>query len=131
MRQRYSSDLTDSQWQLIKPLFHWQRRRMYYCFRSWKRSGLFERLHDGLRRAARVRADRHESQQASALLKRVAGKATRLQVVLADRGYRGTLAGFVWCLFGWLWRVIEHDPNQRGFVVLKKTLGCRTHLCMV
>ena len=29
MRKRYRSDLTDSEWQLIKPLFDWQRRRKY------------------------------------------------------------------------------------------------------
>ena len=27
--QRYASDLTDSQWERIKPLFRWQRRRKY------------------------------------------------------------------------------------------------------
>ena len=29
MRKRYASDLTDSQWQLIKPLFNIQRKRKY------------------------------------------------------------------------------------------------------
>lgn len=99
MRKRYSSDLTDSEWQLIKPLFNWQRRRkydlrrdildamfyliktgcqwrmlprefapwttVYYYFRTWKESGLFERLHDRLRRAARVKAGRRPSPSAA------------------------------------------------------------------
>ena len=29
MRKRYSSDPAGSEWQLIKPLFNWQRRRKY------------------------------------------------------------------------------------------------------
>lgn len=29
MRKHYDSDLTDSQWQAIKPLFHWQRKRQH------------------------------------------------------------------------------------------------------
>jgi putative transposase len=105
MRKRYSSDLTGSEWQLIKPLFNWQRRRkydlrrdildamfyliktgclakeypsqrmlprefapwtaVYYYFRTWKKSGLFEQLHDRLRRAARVKAGRRPSPSAA------------------------------------------------------------------
>jgi putative transposase len=98
MRKRYSSDLTDSEWQLIKPLFDWQRRRkydlrrdiidamfyliktgcqwrmlprefapwtrVYYYFRVWKKNGLFERLHDRLRRVTRVKAGRSPSPSA-------------------------------------------------------------------
>ena len=103
--QRYSSDLTDSEWQLIKPLFglatttqvrpspRYSRRHallgqnrlpsegpsfaanaatrvapweaVYYYFRSWKKRGLFERLHDRLRRAARVKAGRRPSPSAA------------------------------------------------------------------
>ena len=96
MHKRYSSDLTDSEWQLIKPLFDWQRRRkydlrrnildaifyliktgrmlprefapwttVYYYFRTWKKSGLFERLHDRLRRVVRVKAGRSPSPSAA------------------------------------------------------------------
>lgn len=160
---------------------------LHYYFRTWKRSGLFERLHDRLRRATRVkagrtpspsaaisgrtpsplaaiidcqsvkttrrgglrgfdankkvkgrkrhivvdtlglviavlvhRADRHESQQAPSLLKRVLEKVTCLNIVFADQGYRGTPAGLIWRVFGWLWHVVEREPGQRGFVVLKK-----------
>ena len=210
MCKRYASDLTDSQWEAIKPLLNWQRKRkydlrrdildaifyllktgcqwrmlpqefapwtsVYDYFRRWKRRGLFTRILDALRRACRVKAGRkpspsaaiidtqsvkttrrgglrgfdgkkgvngrkrhiivdtmglllavlvhaadvHESQTAPFVLKRLLGKVPRLRIIFADQGYVGTPAGLVWRVFGWLWHVVRRDPEQRGFVVLKK-----------
>lgn len=62
----------------------------------------------------------HDSQRAPHLLSRMNGKEGRLKVIFADEGYRGTPAGLVWRVFGWQWHVVEREPGQRGFVVLKK-----------
>ena len=213
MQRRYSSDLTDAQWQLIKPFFERQTFRehhpreivnaifyhnkagcqwrllpkgsagfppwqtVYYHFRQWIASGLLERLTDALRRSARVKAGRkpspsaaivdsqsvpssrmggpgrgfdggkrvkgrkrhivtdtmgfllavlvhsagiHDSQRAPHLLKRLIGKAPRLEVVFADQGYRGTPGGLVWRCFGWLLRLVRRDEDQQGFAVQEK-----------
>lgn len=97
MHRRYSSDLTDAQWELINPFFEEQTFRehhprelvnaifyhnkagcqwrllpkgsagfppwqtVYYHFRQWIESGLWERLTDALRRSARVKAGRPPS----------------------------------------------------------------------
>ena len=65
-------------------------------------------------------AGHHESQKAPLLLERVAQKVTRLKTVFVDQGYRGTPAGLVWRVFGWLWHVVRREPDKRGFVVQKK-----------
>ena len=49
----------------------------------------------------------------------MARKAGRLKIIFADQGYRPP-AGLVWRVFGWLWRIVEREPGQRGFVVQKK-----------
>lgn len=210
MRKRYASDLTDSQWEAIKPLLNFQRKRkydlrrdildalfylvktgcqwrmlpqefapwttVYDYFRRWKRGGLFTRLLDALRRSVRVKAgrkpspsaaiidtqsvkttrrgglrgydgkkcvngrkrhivvdtlgfllavlvhgaDRHESQTAPFVLKRLLGKVPRLRIIFADQGYVGTPTGLVWRVFGWFWHVVRRDPEACGFVVLPK-----------
>jgi len=209
MRTRYSTDLTDAQWQRIQPLVAWQRRRkydlrrdvfdalfylartgcqwrmlphefapwttVYYYFRRWKGT-LLRRLHGALRRAVRVLAGREptpslgiidaqsvkttrqggvrgydagkkvngrkrhivvdtlgliwavvvhsagesDSRGALRVLARLAGQVPRLEKVLADGGYRGTPGGLVWRVFGWLWRIVERDPTQKGFAVVKQ-----------
>jgi len=101
--QRYPSDLTDSQWHLIKGLLpppkprgrprlnlrevidaifyvlkggiqwrmlptdcpRWQS--VYGHFRRWRRDGLWRRLHDALRAAARRRVGRHKHPTAGCL----------------------------------------------------------------
>lgn len=101
MQRRYSSDLTDAQWQLIESFFERQTFRkhhprhivnaifyhnkagcqwrllpkgtagfppwqtVYYHFRRWIATGLWERLTDALRRSARVKAGRPPSPSAA------------------------------------------------------------------
>ncbi|MEM1042690.1 MAG: IS5 family transposase [Bacteroidota bacterium] len=62
----------------------------------------------------------NDSQYAPHLLDRVQGEVPRLEVIFADQGYRYTPAGLIWRVFGWLWRIVEREPGQRGFVVLQK-----------
>lgn len=66
------------------------------------------------------RADLSDSQQVPNVLKRLLGKAPRLQVVFADEGYRGTPPSLVHRRFGWLWSLVCRDPDTRGFAVLPK-----------
>ena len=45
-------------------------------------------------------AGQHDSQSAPSLLERVARKVPSLEMVFANQGHRGTLAGLVWRVFG-------------------------------
>ncbi len=54
------------------------------------------------------------------MLDRLVGLVPRLEKVIADAGDRGTPGGFVWRVFGWLWRIVERDPEAKGFVVVKQ-----------
>ena len=65
-------------------------------------------------------AGQHDSQSVPSLLRRMARKVTRLKTVFVDQGYRGTPAGLVWRVFGWLWHVVGRKPEKCGFVVQKK-----------
>ncbi len=62
----------------------------------------------------------NDSQRAPHLLARVQGLVPRLEVIFADQGYAATPTGLIWRVFGWLWHVVEREPGQKGFVVLKK-----------
>lgn len=65
-------------------------------------------------------AGTNDSQRVPHLLDRVQGYVPRLEVVFADQGYSATPMGLIWRVFGWLLRIVEREPGQRGFVVLKK-----------
>ena len=43
-----------------------------------------------------------------------------MKKVIADAGYKGTPGGLVWRVFGWIWKIVERDPEAKGFVVLKQ-----------
>lgn len=78
----------------------------------------------GLLLAVLVRlAGIHDSQRAPYLLNRVQGFVPRLSVVFADQGYASTTAGLIWCVFGWLWHIVEHERDQKWFVVLTRTFS--------
>ena len=62
----------------------------------------------------------NDSQHAPWVLHRLAGLVPRLKKVIADAGYQGTPGGLVWRVFGWLWEIVERDPETEGFAVLKK-----------
>lgn len=62
----------------------------------------------------------NDSQHAPWVLHRLAGWVPRMRKVIADAGYQGTPGGLVWRVFGWLWEIVERDPETKGFVVLKK-----------
>lgn len=62
----------------------------------------------------------NDSQRAPHLLDRVQGLVPRLEVIFADQGYAATPTRLIWRVFGWLWQVVEREPGQKGFVVLKK-----------
>lgn len=166
---------TGCQWRMLPKSYPpWET--VYYHFRKWINSGLWGRLTDALRRAARVRAGRNpspsaaiidsqsvkttqvggprgydggknvtgrkrhvlvdtlgfllavlvhsaglnDSQQAPHLLRRLLGKVPRLKVIFADEGYTGTPAGLIDRVFGWLWKIVRRDPEEKGFVVLAK-----------
>ena len=61
-----------------------------------------------------------ESQRVPHLLDRVQGWVPRLRVVFADQGYAATPTELIWRVFGWLFQIVEREPGQKGFVVLKK-----------
>ena len=65
-------------------------------------------------------AGRYESQKAPLLLERVAQKVDGLKTVFVDQSYRGTPAGLVWGVFGWIWHVVRREPYKHGFAVQKK-----------
>lgn len=62
----------------------------------------------------------HDSQRVPHLLDKVQGFVPRLEVIFADQGYAATPTGLLWRVFGWLLHVVEREPGQKGFVVLKK-----------
>jgi putative transposase len=62
----------------------------------------------------------NDSQHAPWVLHRLVGLVPRMRKVIADAGYQGTPGGLVWRVFGWLWRIVERDPESKGFVVLEK-----------
>ena len=62
----------------------------------------------------------HDSQRVPHRLDRAQGHVPRLEVIFADQGYEATPKGLIWRVFGWLIRVVEREPGQKGFVVLKK-----------
>ena len=75
----------------------------------------------GLLLAVRVHpAGINDSQRAPHLLDRVQGFVPRLSVIFADQGYAATPTRLIWRVFGWLWHVVEREPGQPGFVVLKQ-----------
>ena len=62
----------------------------------------------------------NDSQWSARLLDRAQGFAPRLEAVLADQGYAAVPTMLIWRVFGWLWKVVERDPAQKGFVVVKQ-----------
>jgi putative transposase len=171
MRTRYASDLTDSQWQLIKPLFHWQRQRkynlrrdivdalfylaktgcqwrmlprefapwttVYYYFRTWKHSGLIERLHDRLRRATRAKAGRNASPSA-AIIDAQSVKTSRqggLRGFDGGKLIKGRKRHIVTDTLGLLLAVIVHradlHESQQAPFVLKRVAAKVTRLKII
>lgn len=62
----------------------------------------------------------NDSQRVPHLLDRIQGRVPRLEVIFADQGYEATPTGLIWRVFGWLLQIVEREPGQKGFVVLKK-----------
>lgn len=218
MQKAYSSDLTDAQWKVIKPVFADQRqyaehsprkimnalfyllksgcqwrmlpndfapwKTVYDHFQKWIESGRIERLCTRLRRAVRLVAGRHpspsaavidaqsvpsarqggpergrdggknvkgrkrhvvvramglvlavlvgaankrEGQKAPHVFQKLLGKVPRLEVVFADKGYKGTPGGLVKRCFGWLLNIVllnivqrEEESDSKGFEPIPK-----------
>jgi putative transposase len=65
-------------------------------------------------------ADIQDAQGARLVLLKLLDKAPRLQVILADRIYRGSLALIARLLGGWVLEIVGRPVGARGFTVLPK-----------
>lgn len=65
-------------------------------------------------------ADIQDANGAREVLPRLHGKVPRLEVILADTIYRGTLAILAWALGKWKLEIVSRAQGQKGFQVLPK-----------
>ena len=137
---------TGCQWRMIPKNFApWES--VYYYFSKWKNEGIIEELLDTLRSMVRIQSGRnespsmgiivdsqgylmsvavheanvHDSKGAPKVIERLSYKFPRLAKILADGGYRGSLADWVFDKFKWeLEVVLRPDECPSKFKVIPK-----------
>lgn len=115
---------TGCQWRMIpKDFAPWES--VYYYFSKWKDEGVIKELLDNIRSQVRTMSGREKSPNIGIIdsrsVKTSSYKFTRLGKILADGGYRGNLADWVFDKFGWeLEVVLRSNECPSKFKVIPK-----------